>query len=111
MTHSKQKGSRGELEVRDLLRLSGFEARRGQQFSGASGDPDVVHNVPNLHIEVKRVEQLQLHKAMEQSRADATEGKVPTVWHRRNGQPWYVTIRADNFLRMLQALRDRDFTR
>jgi len=92
------------------LRISGFEARRGQQFSGASGDPDVVHNVPNLHIEVKRVEQLQLHKAMVQSGADAPPGKVPSVWHRKTRQPWYVTMRADHFLRMLIALKDRDIS-
>ena len=36
--NSKHKGKRGELEVAAILREHGYDARRGQQYSGASGD-------------------------------------------------------------------------
>ena len=48
------------------LRGHGYEARRGQQFKGTADGPDVVTNLP-YHIEVKLQENLNLHKAMEQT--------------------------------------------
>ncbi len=61
---SKEKGKHGEREVAELLRKYGFDARRGQQFSGGDGSPDVVHNIEGLHIEVKRTEKFDLESAM-----------------------------------------------
>ena len=52
--NSKRKGSNGEREIAKILRDHGYEARRGQQYSGANGDADVI-GVPGVHIEVKRV--------------------------------------------------------
>ena len=40
--NSRQKGKGGELELAKLLRAYGYNARRGQQYSGISGDADVV---------------------------------------------------------------------
>ncbi len=40
--NSRQKGARGERQWRDELRAHGFQARRGQQFSGPPESPDVV---------------------------------------------------------------------
>jgi hypothetical protein len=37
---SKRKGKRGELEFAAVLRAEGFQARRGQQFSGSPDSPD-----------------------------------------------------------------------
>ena len=54
--NSKQKGKRGELELAKKLQEYGFEARRGQQYSGIGGD-DVV-GLEGVHIECKRVEPL-----------------------------------------------------
>ena len=68
---AKRKGKVGEREWAALCREYGFEARRGQQFSGASGDPDVVTNVPGIHFEVKRTETLHLWGAIKQAEDDA----------------------------------------
>ena len=96
--NSRQKGKRGELELAKMLRDYGFtEARRGQQYSGASGDADVV-GIPGVHIECKRVENLNIYAAMEQASRDAKGKDVPVVFHRKNGKPWLVTMLADDYL-------------
>lgn len=89
--NSRNKGAAGERELAGKLRDYGYNARRGQQYSGANGDADVV-GLPGIHIEVKRVERLNIDEAMEQARRDAREGEIPAVFHRRNGQPWKVTM-------------------
>lgn len=100
--NSRQKGKGGELELAKLLRSYGYSARRGQQYSGISGDADVV-GVPGLHIECKRVEQLNIENALLQSERDAPDGVIPVVMHRKNREPWKVTIRLDAFMRMWSA--------
>ena len=87
--NSRQKGARGERDLAGKLREYGFEARRGQQFSGANGDADVV-GLPGIHLEVKRVEQLRLYDALTQSKSDAREGEMPVVVHRKNNCEWVV---------------------
>lgn len=103
MPSSRDKGKRGELELRDVLREHGYEARRGgQQGAGGSADaPDVIHNIPGIHIECKRVEAFScLTRAMAQARKDAGD-KTPTVFSRTNKAEWLVTMPANTFFRLL----------
>ena len=93
---SKNKGKVGERELANILKEHGFNARRNQQYNGAVGDADVV-GVPNIHIECKRVESLNLSKAMEQSKRDARDGEAPMVFHRKNREPWYVTMTLEDW--------------
>lgn len=97
--NSRDKGARGERLLRDICRKHGFDdARRGQQYCGANGDADVV-GLPNIHIECKYVENLNFHKAMEQSAGDAKDGEIPIVASKRKYEPWMVTMRlADWFI-------------
>lgn len=99
--NSRRKGCNGEREIAKILRGYGYDARRGQQYSGANGDADVV-GLPGVHIEVKRVEALNIDKAMEQAERDARTGEIPTVWHRKNGKEWKVTLRLKDFMEMYQ---------
>jgi Holliday junction resolvase len=103
MTNSRQKGARGEREWRDQLRAAGYTARRGQQFSGGTDSPDVICEELGavIHFEVKRVESLNVHRAMEQADNDA-DGKIPVVAHKRNGAPWLVTMPAEAFFEILR---------
>ena len=103
MANSNQKGKRGEREVAALLRDYGFEARRGQQFSGGGDSPDVVHDIPGYHIEVKRTERFRLYEAMEQAARDAGPDKIPVVFHRPNGGEWVVVMPAYDFLASMQG--------
>ena len=96
--NSRSKGANGERELSNVLKEHGFETRRGQQFCGSNGDADVV-GVPGVHIECKRVEKLNIHKAMDQSISDA-KGELPVVVHRKNRAPWLVTMRLEDFIEM-----------
>lgn len=95
--NSRQKGARGERELAKVLKAYGYSARRGQQFSGANGDADVV-GVEGLHIECKRVEKLNIHEAMAQSERDARTGEIPVVMHRKNGTRWLITMTLEDFM-------------
>ena len=97
--NSRAKGAAGERELAKKLREYGFDARRGQQFSGANGDADVV-GLPGIHIECKRVERLDLHGAMDQAKRDAREDEFPAVFHRKNNCEWLVTMRFDDWMQL-----------
>ena len=97
MTNSKAKGSAGERELARKLREYGYECRRGQQYSGANGDADVI-GLPSIHIECKRVERLNLYDAMAQAKHDARDGELPAVFHRRNNCKWLVTMELDDWM-------------
>lgn len=98
--NSKAKGRRGEQELARVLRDHGYDrARRGQQFSGANGDADVI-GLPGIHIECKYTERLNLQDAMDQSKRDARENEIPVVIHRRNNCRWLVTMELDDWMPM-----------
>ena len=103
MINSRAKGAAGERELAKTLQKYGYDARRGQQYCGANGDADVV-GLPDIHIECKRVERLNIDAAMAQSMRDAeTKGETPTVWHRRNNGPWMVTMMLGDWMEMYQG--------
>ena len=102
--NSRDKGKRGELELAHFLARWGYATRRGQQYSGASGDADVI-GIDGVHIECKRVEKLNLEAAYDQSVRDAREDEVPTVMHRKNHRPWLVTLSLEDFMNILEDAR------
>jgi Holliday junction resolvase len=95
--NSKQKGARGEREFAAVCREHGYEARRGQQYNGIEGE-DVI-GLPGIHIEVKRVERLNIEEAMSQSIGDA-QGNIPIVAHRKNNCEWLITMRAEDWFKL-----------
>lgn len=99
LMNSRKKGARGELELAHVLQSHGYEARRGQQYSGVNGDADVT-GIPGIHIECKRVERLNLYDAMDQSRNDARLDEIPVVMHRKNHKPWLVTMDIGDFIKL-----------
>lgn len=104
--NSRQKGKRGELEIAHIMQSYGYDARRSQQFAGINGDADVV-GVPHLHLEIKRVQALNLDKAMEQSIRDAKTGEIPVVMHRKDRQPWRVTLGLEDFMKIYTAWEEK----
>ena len=95
----RDKGARGEVELANILKEYGYPARRGVQYSGIHGDADVI-GLPEIHIECKRVEKLNIHDAMKQSARDARGGEIPVVMHRKNREPWLVTMFIEDFIRL-----------
>ena len=104
--NSRAKGARYEREIAQWFRntLMDIDARRGQQFAGGTDSPDVVlPNMEWLHIEAKHVEKLNIYKAMEQAKRDAGEGKIPTVFMRKNGEDTLVVVSIHNVLELNKA--------
>ena len=95
--NSKSKGKRGELELCRKLREYGYSCSRSVQYCGANGDADVV-GLPGIHIECKRVERLNLTDAMHQALRDSRPGELPAVFHRRNSEPWLVTMPLEKWI-------------
>lgn len=97
--NSKQKGSRGEREVAELIRKHGFDARRSAQYCGNTGDAaDITSNLP-YHIEVKHQERLEIDKWWEQATHDCGE-KTPILVFRKNKQKWRVVMDFEAFLEL-----------
>ena len=70
--NSKDKGKRGERMWRNVCRSHGFDkVRRTAQYCGNTGDASDCVGLPNIHQEVKFVENLNVRKAYEQAEHDA----------------------------------------
>lgn len=97
--NSKAKGTRGENELCAYLTAAGYPAHRNdQRYIGGTGNPDIeARGLEHLHIEVKRVERLNVTEAMHQAERDAA-GKTPVVVHRRNREPWLITLKLADYL-------------
>lgn len=100
--NSKRKGADGERELSNELKKYGFNTRRGQQYCGANGDADVV-GIPGIHIECKRVEQLNIDNAMKQAVHDKKPEEIPAVFHRKNRTKWKVTLYLDDFVEIIKV--------
>lgn len=103
--NSRAKGKRGELKWRDELIAHGYEARRGQQFSGNEDSPDVVcEDLPDYHFEVKFTQRLALEDAIAQAINDCGD-KLPIVASYRTGgslKQWIVSMPADAFFKIIE---------
>lgn len=97
---SQRKGAEGERELAALLREQGFRIQRGGSLSFGTA-PDLV-GLPGVHMEVKRVERLNLSQAMAQAVRDSErfQDGAPAVFHRRNREPWLVTMRLPDWLEL-----------
>lgn len=101
MTDSRRKGANGELEIARILNDMGIPAHRGYvQFRQS----DLV-GVEGIHPEIKRVEKLNVHVAMEQAKAEAQKRQDgrPTVFHRRNRTEWLVTMRLEDWVELYKG--------
>lgn len=103
--NSRAKGKKGELELVHILNEYGFNTRRSVQYCGANGDADVV-GIEGLHIECKRVEQLNIDKALQQSIRDARPFEFPIVAHRKNYEDWKVTMRLEDFIAIWKIYKE-----
>jgi Holliday junction resolvase len=96
----RNKGAAGERELAGILKDHlGFEVKRnlGQARDGAD---DIT--IQKFRIEVKRQERLQVDKWSEQVESCSKVGEVPVLIYRRNGQPWRVCLKLDDFIPMLR---------
>ena len=98
--NSKQKGKRGERMFAQLCREHGYDVRRTAQYCGNTGEAADVIGLPGIHVEVKRVERLDLYAAIRQAKHDARPGEKPIVAHKRNNEVWYITMSAEDWFEL-----------
>lgn len=101
--NSKQKGSRGELECRNVWREHGYvDAHRSQQFSGKGESAADVEGIdPRLHIEAKLGYAYKIiYDFMEQAERDAKTGQIPIVNCRMDRQKWLCVLNLDDFIEL-----------
>ena len=99
MTNSNQKGKRLEREAAKCWRAAiGTDARRGVQYSGATGDADLRVDVEGLHVEVKGRKAIGVLRFYEQAEEDAAKtGSIPVVLLREDGDTdWYCLVRLND---------------
>jgi hypothetical protein len=103
--NSRRKGTVGErLACHAIREATGFSAKRTQQYRGTTDSSDVeVAEMPELFVEVKREERLQVHKAMAKAVADAAT-KLPLILHRKNNTEWLVTVRLTDLRRLADVV-------
>lgn len=99
---SQRKGADGERELAALLREYGYPVERGGSLS--FGEVPDLTGLPGVHIEVKRVERLNVPEAMGQAVRDAErfQDGAPTVFHRRNRSGWLVTMRLQDWINIFE---------
>ena len=100
---SQRKGADGERELAALLRDHGYTIDRGGSLS--FGDVPDLSGLPGIHIEVKRMERLNLSDAMIQAIRDAERFRdgAPTVFHRQSYKPWLVTMCFDDWIKLYKS--------
>ncbi len=94
----QRKGRNGEMEIVNVFKAHGIDARPGQAVSFGS-TPDIT-GVLGVHAEVKRVERLNVPAAMAQAVRDSEKfhDGTPVLFHRRNRQGWLCTMRLEDWL-------------
>lgn len=95
---AKRKGANGERELVHELAKYGYETKRGDCFRHESD----VMGLPGIHIEVKRVERLNVSAAFNQAvnEANTKADGIPTLFHRRNRECWMVTMRLEDWIKL-----------
>lgn len=104
--NGKQKGSRGERQLRDKFREAGFlKSRRTQQYAGNTGDASdvVVPELPTVHLECKNTEAKNFLDWLDQAERDAAPNdKIPIVAHKRNRRDWIAILPLDRLIEIIQ---------
>lgn len=97
--NSDRKGKRIEREACKLLESFGYEARRSQQNSGASYDPDsadILTSVQNVRFEVKGgkngtdIYNKLCHDWIDTARDETPDGEHWAILRKKDYQEWTI---------------------
>lgn len=95
---SREKGARAELAVVKLCESHGFTGLRTRSGGGqVRGD---IAGLPDVALEVKRVERGNVSEWMRQAQANCGTD-TPVVAHRKSREPWLATVPLDHYLELL----------
>ena len=103
---AREKGAKFELEVVGILRVAGWPlAERTSNGRVQSARGDIAGGPPGVHIECKRQEILNVPKAFDQIRRDASPLDIPVMVHRPSRHEIMATLPLEELLPLLR-LRD-----
>lgn len=122
-----QKGKAGEREFCELLNNRfGTKLARTPNSGGLAIRGDIIRKynskksiIDKIHWEIKRVEKLNVHEALNQACRDTGNHMTPVVAFRKN-EPrqkkeftdcdgkWLVCLKAEDFLQLLQLLEEKE---
>lgn len=102
---SREKGKRGEREASNFFKSYGYDTRRGVQYHGGPGSPDVI-GLPDVHLEIKRVQSLRLYEALSQSIDDSNEIEFPVVMHRKDRQDWVIIQPIEDWMLLYEGAEE-----
>lgn len=94
----RDKGLRGELDVRHIFEAAGFTVRG---LEGKGDNLIVCGETIVLHLEVKRQEIIKIDLWSKQAESEAPQGALPLVIYRRSRQPWRASLRLTDLLGLL----------
>jgi Holliday junction resolvase len=107
---SRSKGAAGERESAAIFEAAGWRVRPLQSGQGSRSDAGdfladwrtglVVGDV-HLIVQARRREKTRVLEASRQIEAVARDGEVPVVVYRPSREPWRVSLRLDDLLRLL----------
>lgn len=100
---SQQKGRKAEIELAGILQGYGYDVRPGEAVSYGA-EPDLV-GLENIHVEIKRRENVNLSATIAQAEADSQKfgDGLPAVFHRRNREGWRVTMPLGSWLELYKG--------
>ena len=95
MIKSRKKHSRGSREFAAICRQYGFTStcRHGTFENGG---------LPGLFVEVRRTQRLHLEEDLAAAVRNA-DGSIPILAHRKDLQPWKITLLLPDFLQLYRA--------
>lgn len=83
---------------------AGYDTHRSAQYCGNSGEAADVVGLPLIHIEAKHQETMRLYEWMAQAIRDSEgNGRIPTVFHKKNRADILVTMRLDDWMKLYDA--------
>lgn len=102
---SREKGKRGEREASNFFKSYGYDTKRGVQYHGGPDSPDVA-GLPDVHLEVKRVQALRLYDALSQSIGDADGSELPVVMHRKDREGWVIIQPIEDWMLLYEGAEE-----
>lgn len=100
-----------ELEFAKFLRDRNINAKRGQQFKGGENSPDIIHELKDIHLEVKSAERFNYVGPLKQAIEDGGSHQTPVVIHRykktnkKDSYPrgeWVAILKAEDLFALLK---------
>lgn len=117
MTHSQRKGSAGEREAARYICSLGFDAVRSKGLGVEDGRDVIIRDLPNVYLEVKRVEGLDLGtkqlwdawiQAGDKSHAaEASAANAGVLWRPNGKRSWRLSF-VDGNCGFVTVFRDCD---